>query len=1319
MKKLMAKRITAIVLAALMIAALMPVTAFAHSGAKDVHDHTGDDDGIHVRIEAGANGDIDSDSNQNTPDQGEVWTFTAKPDAGYKFDHWDYAGNEVGGAFAASGAVLRITLSQRGTWIAAHWEGLRLILGHWDYAEYRAQAVFAALPNYSLSISTEGSGSVTKNPSKTEYCEGTDVILTANAEPGWQFAGWSGSITGTANPVTVRIDGNKVIKATFTPLPTYTLDVAVLPAGSGSVSKNPDASTYWQGSSVTLTANAASGYRFGGWLGSASGTANPLTLVMDSSKSVTATFVKQYYVTLNANGGYFHNESGVEGWRDENSSIDLANAHPDSYIGNKFIGWRDDLTGKMVTDYKSYNYSFSVTGNRSFTAMFGDIEYLDTTVNDSNMGYLGNDLDGHYGRGASVNLNDANPTARTGYAFSHWEEYNGGWEPVAQPVVTVGDWNWFRAVFVTANYTITYNLGSGTVSPANPASYTYFTNSFTLNNPTKTGYTFRGWAGTGIPEGTYSTNVVISKYSSGNRTYTANWTPVSYSIVYTLNGGTADPANRTSYTIEDSFTLTNPTKAGYDFIGWTGTGLSEKTMTVRISSGSTGAREYTANWRVAGITVTGYNGDYNAAAHSISVAGSLPTDTVTYSLDGNNYSASKPEFTDVTVSEGVKVYVRIERQGAAAYEGSAIVKITKAALTITAKDAFIKYGDPKPAFDVNISGYYGDVSALKALINYSCDYEAGDGAAEYTIIPDGFTSGNYDIHYEEGTLTVEKADAVIAVNGVNVTYDALPHGASGSAAGVDGTDLSSLLNLGETYTNAPGGTAHWSFAGNENYNAASGTAAIVINKAVLTVSADDITIEYGDAVPSYTYKIGIYTPDFWDGIVSGTPVINSSYVQGDNADSYAITVDVSPMTSVNYSFTAADGTLQVNKKMLHIYGENSAITYGDALPGFAVSYSPFVNGDDQNDLTGSLSFNCTYTAGQPADQYLFMPQGLDSVNYSISYHAGVLTVNKAPLKVTADNKSVIFLDAAPIYTASYSGFVAGDDTADLGGTLLLNCGYAAGNAVGTYTITPSGYTSDNYEISFVPGTLTVNTLYLNVRFVDYNGNTLGTDTVAYGTAADAPVDPVRAGHRFTGWDKPFDNVTSDITVTALYAINRYTVTFNDFNGTLIDTQSVNWRNGAIAPTEPVREGYTFTGWDTGFDPVTKNLIVTATYRINTYTVTFADFDGTVIDTQTVNWNTAADAPAEPSREGYIFKGWDVPFAAITADTTVTAQYSQIVTTDNEQVPGTVTGGDEEIPLAGGAAFAWWWILIGVGAAALLLFLILFVWKRRRPEEEQQ
>jgi len=162
-------------------------------------------------------------------------------------------------------------------------------------------------------------------------------------------------------------------------------------------------------------------------------------------------------------------------------------------------------------------------------------------------------------------------------------------------------------------YTITYDLAGGSAS-GNPVQYYATTTTFTLIKPTRAGYAFAGWTGTGLSVPTM--NVTINQGSTGNKAFTATWvTTPSYTITYDLAGGNVS-GNPTSFTaLSDSFTLINPTRDGYTFAGWTGSGLSSPAMTMTISSGSTGNRNYTATWTASASQFTviwdqtgGYNG---------------------------------------------------------------------------------------------------------------------------------------------------------------------------------------------------------------------------------------------------------------------------------------------------------------------------------------------------------------------------------------------------------------------------------------------------------------------------------------------------------------------------------------------------------------------------------------------------------------------------------------------------------------------------------------------------------------------------------------
>lgn len=124
------------------------------------------------------------------------------------------------------------------------------------------------------------------------------------------------------------------------------------------------------------------------------------------------------------------------------------------------------------------------------------------------------------------------------------------------------------------------------------------------------------------------------------------------------------------------------------------------------------------------------------------------------------------------------------------------------------------------------------------------------------------------------------------------------------------------------------------------------------------------------------------------------------------------------------------------------------------------------------------------------------------------------------------------------------------------------------------------------------------------------------------------------------------------------------VTFQDWNDDVIARDTVLAETSATSPADPTRAGYTFTGWDKDFSNVTEDMTVTAQYSINNYQVDFLDWDGTLLKSDKVEYGSAATPPANPSREWYTFVGWDKDFSSVTSDLVVTAQYEEGQTRDN-------------------------------------------------------
>lgn len=189
------------------------------------------------------------------------------------------------------------------------------------------------------------------------------------------------------------------------------------------------------------------------------------------------------------------------------------------------------------------------------------------------------------------------------------------------------------------------------------------------------------------------------------------------------------------------------------------------------------------------------------------------------------------------------------------------------------------------------------------------------------------------------------------------------------------------------------------------------------------------------------------------------------------------------------------------------------------------------------------------------------------------------------------------------------------------------------------------------------------TVYVNwtinsytVTFMD--GKTvLKPEKVQHGSAATAPKVSEKDGKTFKGWDKPFDNVTSDLTINAVYDVDTFTVTFKD-GEKVLETQTVEYEAAATAP-DTARlsppEGMHFAKWDKDFSKVTEDIEVSAVYELNVYTVTFKNGE-TTLKTEMVKHGSAATPPNVYDTATKKFVRWDKDFSKVTSDLIVNAKF---------------------------------------------------------------
>ena len=408
--------------------------------------------------------------------------------------------------------------------------------------------------------------------------------------------------------------------------------------------------------------------------------------------------------------------------------------------------------------------------------------------------------------------------------------------------------------------------------------------------------------------------------------------------------------------------------------------------------------------------------------------------------------------------------------------------IAQAPLTITAKDKTIAYGD-EPANDgVEYSGFIGEenASVLGGELSYSYSYKKLDKAGEYTITPSGLTSGNYDITYAAGTLTVEIAD--VSVEAPVAKEKLVYSGKSQELVTAGKTNFGTLLYSldGEKYsaeiptaTDAKTYTVYYKVEGSDNWNAFEAkTIEVKIAKAPLTVTAKDKSIVYGNEPANDGVGYSGFIGEENASVLGGELSYSYSYKKLDKAGEYTITP--SGLTSGNYDITYAAGTLTVEiadvsveapvakEKLVYSGKSQELVTAGKTNFG-TLLYS--LDGEKYSAEIPTATDAKTYTV-------YYKVEGSDNWN---AYEAKTIEVKiaKAPLSVTAKDKSIVYGDEPANDGVEYSGFI-GDETASvLGGKLSYSYNYKKLDKVGKYTITPSGLTAGNYEITFAAGTLTV------------------------------------------------------------------------------------------------------------------------------------------------------------------------------------------------------------------------------------------------------
>ena len=439
--------------------------------------------------------------------------------------------------------------------------------------------------------------------------------------------------------------------------------------------------------------------------------------------------------------------------------------------------------------------------------------------------------------------------------------------------------------------------------------------------------------------------------------------------------------------------------------------------------------------------------------------------------------------------------------------------ITKATITVNADNKSRVYNDINPIFTFSYNGFLNndDSTVINGTPIGSTSAIVTSNAGTYSITPDisALSATNYNFNGVNGTLTISKA--IINVTSDHKSRDygydnpTFTFGYSGFLNG-DTISIISGTPTATTSANVTSDVGNYNIIPNvselyaTNYDFDSFNGTLTINKAVINVSADNKSRNYGYANPTFTFSYNGFLNSDNSSVINGTPTASTNATITSNVGTYNIIPNIIGLTSTNYTFSASNGSLTITKAVINVNADNKSRVYGYANPTFTFSYNGFLNSDNSSVINGTPNGTTNAILTSNIGNYNIIPNvsGLSSNNYTFSAVNGVLTVTKAVISVTADNKSRVYGNSNPSFTYSYSGFQNSDSSSVINGTIFGSTPANLTSNVGSYNIIPniSDLTSSNYTFSSINGILTIDKATINV-IADNKSKNYGTNNPTF------------------------------------------------------------------------------------------------------------------------------------------------------------------------------------------------------------------------------
>jgi hypothetical protein len=606
-------------------------------------------------------------------------------------------------------------------------------------------------PKYTVISTQSAGGIISVSPQQDSYNSGDQITVTATPSQGYVFSYWSGSLNGTTNPATFKVNGSASISAVFTPLQnTYTITISSTTGGT--VALSPSKANYTSGEVVTVTAIPTTGYSFSSWGGDLSGTTNPATLTVTKDNTISASFTQSTYtITVTQGSGGTISLSPSKG---SYTYGEIVNVSATAAGGYSFGSWGGDLSGT------ANSMTVAVLGNMSISAHFAQSTYtIAVTQPAGGIGTISlSPPQGSYNAGDVVSVS---ATAASGYSFSSWGgDLIGTANPTTVAVTRDMDITAYFAQETVGSYTLSVGGMTGGTIILSPNKTKYNAGDVvSVAAVAAAGYSFNSWGG-GLSGGSNPQSFIVT----GNMNISASFTQVGYAI--TVNQGTGGTItitpSQSAYHYGDVVTITATSASGYSFASWGGgvAGSANPTM-VTVAGNTTVSANFvrnsysvTVNQSTGGVvTITPADPPY----YSGDMVQVIATANVGYGfsswggdLTGSAYSQTVTVTGNIIVSA---LFTPI------AYTVT-LSPVTGGTITVTPSKTSYVYGESVTATATADSGY--------VFTSWGVDLVGSTTPQEFTISRNMSISASFEPVY---TITLTQgAGGSISVSPVKGTY---------------------------------------------------------------------------------------------------------------------------------------------------------------------------------------------------------------------------------------------------------------------------------------------------------------------------------------------------------------------------------------------------------------------------------------------------------------------------------------------------------------------------------------------------------------------